>query len=115
MNLKGSTLLAMAGALALVVGTAACGGGGGGGGGSSTTSIALGGLASDGLLSGATVSVYSRDSDTACITGPTDTNGKYNISVPSTCATPLRIEVSGGKDKTTNKDNDLTLKSLVTS
>ncbi|MBF0262328.1 MAG: hypothetical protein HQL97_10905 [Magnetococcales bacterium] len=113
MNYKGSTLLAMAGALALVVGTGACGGGGGSG--SSTTSIALAGLASDGLLQGATVSVYSRDGTTACTTATTDTNGKYSVTVPATCATPLRIEVSGGTDKTTNKANDLTLKSLVTS
>lgn len=113
MNFKGSTLLAMAGALALVVGTTACGGGGGSG--SSSTSIALGGLASDGLLQGATVSVYSREGTTACTTATTDTNGKYSLTVPASCATPLRIEVSGGTDKTTNKANDLTLKSLVTS
>ncbi|MBF0163078.1 MAG: hypothetical protein HQM01_01020 [Magnetococcales bacterium] len=116
MNYKGSTLLAMAGALALVVGTGACGGGGGSGGG--TTSIALGGLASDGLLDTADVKVFSRDdpsTGTPCAFTKTDANGKYSLTVPATCATPLRIEVSGGIDKSTNKTNDLTLKSLVTS
>ncbi|MBF0190876.1 MAG: hypothetical protein HQL99_06955 [Magnetococcales bacterium] len=114
MNSKGSTFLAVAGAMALVVGTAACGGGGG----STTTTTpdtttTVGGLASDGLLMAATVNVYSRDDATACVSGPTTSEGKYSLAVPSACLPPLRIEVSGGTDKTTGKTNDLTLRSLV--
>ncbi|MBF0212590.1 MAG: hypothetical protein HQM00_03380 [Magnetococcales bacterium] len=112
-NFKGSSLLAMAGAVALVVGTAACGGGG------SSSSVdegtTLSGLASDGLLSGATVNVYSRDSATVCTSTTTTTTGTYTLKVPASCAAPLRIEVSGGTDLTTNRPNDLTLKSIVTS
>ncbi|MBF0270958.1 MAG: hypothetical protein HQL98_02625 [Magnetococcales bacterium] len=113
MHSKGSTFLAMAGAMALVVGTAACGGGGG----STTaavTSTTVGGLASDGLLQVATVNVYSRDGTTPCTSTQTGSDGKYSLSVSSTCLPPLRIEVSGGTDKTTGKTNDLTLQSLVT-
>ncbi|MEO5347993.1 MAG: hypothetical protein H7834_16700, partial [Magnetococcus sp. YQC-9] len=51
MNFKGSSLLAMAGALALVVGTAACGGGSSS---SGTASVISGGLV-DGLLIGSKV------------------------------------------------------------
>ncbi|MBF0613853.1 MAG: hypothetical protein G8237_06755 [Magnetococcales bacterium] len=111
---QGSTLLAMAGAMALVVGTMACGGGGSSSSGpSSSTSIS--GLSTDGAVKGGTVKVFSGDAATTCMTDTTTgQDGTYNLTVGSGCTFPLRIEVSGGIDATTNLNNDLTMTSFVT-
>lgn len=81
MNFKGSTLLAMAGALALVVGTAACGGGG-----SSSSTPSNSGVAVDGYLARCTVKAANGQ------TAVTDDDGKFTF----TPAVTGKITLVGG-------------------
>lgn len=108
--MSGSSLLAIAGAMALVVGTAACGGGGGSS--ADAGGVAVGGAAADGLLSGATVTAYDSN-DVACKTATTAADGTYTITLPTTCF-PARLVVTGGTDQMTNTTSDLELESVVT-
>lgn len=109
-KLNGTSLLAVAGAVALVVGTAACGGGGTSS--SSTSSSSVGGVAADGLLSGANVTAYDSN-DVSCATAKTAADGSYSIKIPTTCI-PARIAVTGGTDQMTNATSDIELTTLVT-
>nr|CAX83897.1 uncharacterized protein [uncultured bacterium] len=112
MNFKGSTLLAMAGALALVVGTAACGGGGGGS--SSSTSGTISVSPIDGKLLGATVicnNMNGGSSSTSVQTSATTGTATFPSSVTS-CAS---LKVTGGTDASTNQPFTGTLKTPAVS
>lgn len=75
----------------------ACGGGGGSAATSSLGSSALTGIASKGIISGATVTAYCGGSkanpQVVMGTATTDANGNYSITPSSTCSLPVEVVV----------------------
>ena len=71
----------------------ACGGGGGTAATSSLSSSALTGIASKGIISGATVTAYCGGSKANVVIGTatTDTNGNYSITPSTTCSLPVEV------------------------
>lgn len=99
------------------------GGGGGGGsaggtstGGSTFSSVAQGirisGNGLDGPISYGYVDFYSSDGS-LCASTATDENSFYEVVIPPSCTFPLRVELSGGDDLSSQMANPTTLYSLV--
>lgn len=82
----------------------ACGGGGGGGGSEAPAKVTVAGTAAKGLLAFAKVSVYeigpNGPASTPLVTGETDKDGLYSLSIPATSNPILvKIESIAGRTK----------------
>lgn len=115
MRIRALGILLMTGIMFALTG---CGGGGGGGGGGTTSSTVISGVASKGLLNGATVNFYGVDSNgnklaTPLTTTPsvikTNSDGTYSATI-SNYSGSVVVEVTGGSytDEATQQPVTLT-------
>ncbi len=77
-----------------------CGSGSSGGSDSSTSSSAVSGTGNDGPIAMGDI-VFYNNNGTQCGTGSTGEDAQYSISIPSTCAYPVHLKLTGGYDLAT--------------
>jgi hypothetical protein len=78
----------------------------------SDLSLSVSGTGLDGPIANGEIRFFSRD-NTLCYQTSTGPDAQYSMPIPTGCAFPLRVELTGGTDLSTNLPNTTTMYSMV--